>query len=74
MGKHLESEEARAILVLSNDPHWQIFKGYIMRKYIIARNNCETAMDDHRFHQGGALELKELQKIEEKAANILGGI
>jgi hypothetical protein len=73
MGKHLESEEARAVLVLSNDPTWQIFKGYIQRKYIIARNDCEIQKDDHRFFQGGALELKELQKIEEKAANILGG-
>jgi len=72
-GKHLESEEARAILVLSNDPNWQMFKGYIQRKYIIARNNCETVKDDHRYYQGMALELKELAMIEEKAANILGG-
>ncbi len=74
MGKHLESEEARAVLTLSTNPAWQIFKGYIQRKYIIARNNCETERDDHRFYQGCALELKELQTIEDKAANILGGI
>jgi hypothetical protein len=73
MGKHLEQEEARAILQLSTNPDWQIFKGYIQRKYIIARNNCETVRDDHRFEQGSALELKELQTIESKAANILGG-
>ncbi len=73
MGKHLEAEEARAILVLSADPHWQIFKGYIQRKYIIARNSCENCKDDHRHEQGKALELKELQTIEEKAKNILSG-
>lgn len=73
MGKHLESEEARAVLALSTTPDWQIFKGYIQRKYIIARNTCETTPNDHRFHQGGAFELKELQKIEDKAANILDG-
>ncbi len=73
MGKHLEAEEARAVLSLSTDPNWQIFKGYIQRKYIIARNNCETAPNDHRFFQGGALELKELQTIEGKAKNILDG-
>ncbi len=74
LGRHLEMEEARAILVLSTDPNWQIFKGYIQRKYIIARNNCETVKDDHRFDQGKALELKELQTIEDKARNILNGI
>ena len=74
MGKHLRQEEARAILILSNDPNWQIFKGYVQRKYIIARNNCETTNSDHRYHQGGALELKEMATIETKAANILGGI
>lgn len=74
MGKHLEPEEARAILQLSTDPNWQIFKTYIHRKYIIARNNCETAGTDHRFFQGNALELKELAIIEDKAANILDGI
>ncbi len=74
MGKHLEQDEARAILVLSNDPNWQIFKGYLLRKYIIARNNCETTGTDHRFFQGNALELKELATIEDKAANILDGI
>jgi hypothetical protein len=74
MGKHLEEEEARAILMLSTDPNWQIFKTYIQRKYIIARNNCETTNNDHRFFQGGALELKELATIETKAANILGGV
>ena len=73
MDKHLKSEEARAILVLSTDLNWQIFKGYIQRKYIIARNDCETRPEDHRFFQGGALELKELQTIEEKAKNILSG-
>jgi hypothetical protein len=73
MGKHLELDEARAVLTLSTDPNWQIFKGYIQRKYIIARNNCETARDDHRFFQGNALELKELQTIEDKAKNILEG-
>ncbi len=73
MGKHLDVEEARAILQLSTDQNWQIFKGYIQRKYIIARNACEDCKDDHRFEQGKAFELKELQKIEDKAANILGG-
>ena len=73
MGRHLEEVEARAILVLSNDPNWQIFKGYVQRKYIIARDNCEKAKDDHRFEQGKALELKELQTIEDKAKNILSG-
>ncbi len=74
MSKHLEPEEARAILILSTDQNWQIFKGYIQRKYIIARNNCENQKDDIRFFQGNALELKELQTIEEKAKNILSGI
>ncbi len=74
MGKHLEEDEARAVLILSNDPNWQIFKGYIQRKYIIARNRCEDCRDDHRFEQGKALELKELQTIEDKARNILEGI
>ncbi len=74
MGKHLESEEARAILVLSTDPNWQIFKGYIQRKYIIARNNCENCAGDHRYEQGKALELKDLNIIEDKAKNILSGI
>ncbi len=74
MGKHLEPEEARAVLALSTNQDWQIFKGYIQRKYIIARNTCETIKDDHRYFQGGALELKELQTIEAKAKNILGGI
>ncbi len=74
LGKHLELEEARAVLVLSTDPNWQIFKGYIQRKYIIARNNCETVKDDHRHVQGGALELKELQTTEDKAKKILNGI
>ncbi len=74
MGKHLEPEEARAVLKLSTDPQWQIFKGYLQRKYIIARNNCETQPNDHRFFQGMALEAKELAIIEDKAANILGGI
>ncbi len=73
MGKHLEVEEARAVLVLSTDPNWQIFKGYIQRKYIIARNNCENCTTDHRHEQGKALELKELQTIEEMAKNILSG-
>ncbi len=73
-GKHLEQDEARAVLQLSTDPNWQIFKTYILRKYIIARNNCETSKDDHRFYQGNALELKELATIEDKAANILDGI
>jgi hypothetical protein len=74
MGKHLEEEEARAVLMLSTDPNWQIYKAYIQRKYIIARNNCETTNSDHRFFQGGALELKEMATIETKAANILGGV
>lgn len=73
MSQHLEAEEARAVLALSTNPDWQIFKGYIQRKYEIARNNCEDTKEDHRFFQGGALELKELQIIEDKAANILGG-
>ncbi len=73
MGKHLEPDEARAVLLLSNDPNWQIFKGYIQRKYILARNNCETSPNDHRFYQGNALELKELQIIEDKAKRILDG-
>jgi hypothetical protein len=74
MGKHLGEEEARAVLVLSNDPNWQIFKAYVQRKYIIARNQCETTNSDHRFFQGCALELKELATIETKAANILSGV
>jgi hypothetical protein len=74
VGKHLEKEEALAILTLSKDQNWQIFKGYIQRKYIIAQNSCETALSDHRFFQGNALELKELACIESKAANILGGL
>jgi hypothetical protein len=74
MGKHLEEEEARAVLMLSTDPNWQIYKAYIQRKYIVARNNCETTNRDHRFFQGGALELKEMATIETKAANILGGV
>lgn len=73
MSKHLEAEEARAVLALSTNPDWQIFKAYIQRKYIIARNNCETCRDDHRFFQGNALELKELQTIEDKATKILSG-
>ncbi len=73
MGRHLEEEEARAILVLSNDPNWQIFKGYIQRKYIISRDKCEKVKDDHRYEQGKALELNELQTIEDKARNILSG-
>ena len=73
-GKHLEQEEARAVLQLSTNPNWQIFKTYILRKYIIARNRCETIKDDHRFYQGMALELNELANIESKAANILDGI
>ncbi len=73
MSEHLEPEEARAILTLSTDPNWQIFKGYIQRKYIIARNRCEIVKEDHRFEQGKSFELKLLQKIEDKARNILDG-
>lgn len=73
MHKHLEPEEAQAILTLSTDPNWQIFKGYIQRKYTIARNNCETCTEDHRFFQGASMELKDLQRIEDKANNILNG-
>ncbi len=72
-GKHLEAEEARAVLALSTNPDWQIFKVYIQRKYILARNICETCSTDHRHEQGKALELKELATIEDKAKNILSG-
>ena len=73
MSRHLDQEEARAVLSLSVDPNWQIFKGYLRRLYIIARDRCETEKEDQRFYQGGAYELKELDRIEDKAKNNLTG-
>lgn len=74
MSKHLDGDEARAILTLSTDPNWQMFKGYLRRLYLRARDSCESEMNDHRFFQGAARELRELDRIEEKAKNILTGI
>jgi hypothetical protein len=73
MSKHLTHEEARAVLVLSNDPNWALYKDFITRNYIMARNECESVKADHRFHQGAASELKDMVGIETKAKNILSG-
>jgi hypothetical protein len=73
MVKHLEHEEARAVLILSQDPNWALFKEFIERNYIHARNECEQVKADHRFHQGKASELREIATIEIKAKNILSG-
>jgi hypothetical protein len=73
MGIHLEHEEARAILILTGDPNWAMFKEYVERRYIMARNDCEDVKDDHRYYQGQSLILKEMATIEIKAKNILSG-
>lgn len=73
MIKHLEHDEARAVLVLSQKPEWALFKEFIERNYIHTRNECESVKDDHRFYQGKASELKDLATIEIKAKNILKG-
>jgi hypothetical protein len=73
MGVHLEHEEARAILTLSVDPNWAMFKEYIERRYIMARNDCESVKDDHRFNQGISQVLRDIATIEIKAKNILSG-
>jgi hypothetical protein len=69
----LTPEEAMAVQILSADPNWQKFKDYVMRKYLEASDDCETIKDDHRHHQGRALELKMMANIESKAENILKG-
>ncbi len=69
----LSPDEAMAVQVLSADPNWQKFKQYVTRIYLKASNECETAKDDHRHHQGRALELKMMVDIEAKANNILNG-
>jgi hypothetical protein len=69
----LTQEEAMAVQVLEHDPNWQKFKQYCTRLYLKASNECETSKDDHRHHQGRALELKMMVNIESKAKNILEG-
>ena len=69
----LTPDEALAVQILSTDPNWQKFKKYVTRIYLQASNECETAKDDHRHHQGRALELKMMVNIESKAKNILEG-
>jgi hypothetical protein len=69
----LTKSEAMAVQLLATDPNWQKFKEYVTRIYIKASNQCETCKDDHRFHQGKAVELKLLVNIEAKAHNILNG-
>lgn len=69
----LTKDEAMAIQILSADPNWQKFKQYLTRLYLKASNECETCRDDHRHHQGRALELKMMVSIESKATNILNG-
>ena len=69
----LTADEALAVQILEKDPNWQKFKEYVIRKYIQASNECEGCKDDHRHHQGRALELKMMVNIESKANNILNG-
>lgn len=69
----LTSDEALAVQILERDPNWQKFKKYVIRKYLQASNECETCTDNHRHHQGRALELKMMVNIESKANNILNG-
>lgn len=73
MNSKLTSDEAMAIQILEKDQNWQKFKSYVSRKYVLAQRDCETMKDDHRHHQGRALELSEINRIEEKAKNILSG-
>lgn len=73
MNNKLTPDEAMAIQILEKDPNWQKFKDYISRKYALAQRDCETMKDDHRHHQGRALELSEIDRIEDKAKNILTG-
>jgi hypothetical protein len=69
----LTPEEAMAIQILEQDPNWQKFKQYITRRYLITSDECETARDDQRYHQGRAFELKMIVNVETKAKNILNG-
>ncbi len=69
----LTNDEALAVQALSANPDWQKFKQYCARVYLKASNECETVKDDHRHHQGRALELKMMVNIEAKAKNILEG-
>ncbi len=73
MDGKLTQEEALAIQLLAGDPNWQKFKQYLSRLYLKAAADCETAINDHRFSQGRALELKMMMNIETKAYNILNG-
>jgi hypothetical protein len=73
MDGKLTNDEAMAVQILEKDPNWQKFKRYVTRKYLQASNECETVKDDHRHHQGRALELKMMVDIESKANNILNG-
>jgi hypothetical protein len=69
----LTQSEAMAVQILSADANWQKFKEYVVRKYLQASNQCESCKEDHRHHQGRALELKMMVDIESKAHNILNG-
>lgn len=73
MPGHLTQVEATAILAMSTSSQWASFKDYIIRRYSLAKQQCLTTKEDHRFYQGGALELSEIVMIEEKAKNTLGG-
>ncbi len=74
MDGKLTADEAMAVQILTADPNWQKFKEYLVRRYLQASRECETAKDDHRYHQGKALELKMMVNIESKATNILNGV
>lgn len=73
MNPHLTTSEARAVLSLSANPNWAVFKDYVYRLYELERKQCETLKDDVRFSQGKALALSDMAKIEAKAKNILEG-
>jgi len=70
---HLTHDEARAVLALSVHEHWPAYKRYLERMYQLGQRQCETMPSDHRFFQGGTLNMKNMVNIEGKANKILKG-
>ena len=74
LGKHMEPEEAQAIMILSSKPEWALFKKYLSRLTVLTYKELGITKDDHRYYQGMIEKLELLGKIETKAKNLLEGV
>jgi hypothetical protein len=75
LGKHMEEEEALAVLKLSSYPEWPLLKNYLSRRYALEAKECMGQKEPYVIYraQGAAVILEDIGKIEQKAKHLLEG-